>query len=57
METAITAYPTRQPVDDLKLRAAQRARLRWLHDELVAEGADGTAYLRELELRAAAWPG
>jgi hypothetical protein len=56
MEAAIATHPTQQPVDDPKLRAAQRKRLQQLHDELVAEGADGTAHLRELELRAATWP-
>jgi len=45
-----------QPADDPGLREAQRQRLRALRAELVAEGADGTAMLRELEQRAATWP-
>jgi hypothetical protein len=45
-----------QPADDAKLRAAQRARLRQLRDELVAEGADGTTHLPQLQARADTWP-
>jgi Spy/CpxP family protein refolding chaperone len=56
MEAAIATHANQQPVDDLKLRDAQRARLRQLHDELVAEGADGSKHLPELQRRADAWP-
>jgi hypothetical protein len=44
------------PADDPKLRDAQRARLARLRDELVAEGADPSKHLPELQRRADAWP-
>ncbi len=56
MEAATVTHTSQQPVDDAKLRDAQRARLRQLHDELVAEGADGSKHLPELQSRADAWP-
>lgn len=56
MDTALGTQPEQLPVDDPKIRAAQRTRLGELCDELVAEGADGMKHLRELELRAATWP-
>ncbi len=45
-----------QPADDAKLRDVQRARLRQLREELVAEGADGTTRLPQLQAHADAWP-
>jgi hypothetical protein len=56
MESAVTTQAKQQPADDGKLRDAQRARLAQLHDELVAEGADGSKYLPELQSRADSWP-
>ncbi len=56
MEAAITTHVEPQPVDDPKLRDAQRARLQQLRDELVAEGADGSKHLPELQRRSDAWP-
>jgi hypothetical protein len=44
------------PADDPALRETQQKRLRGLRDELVSEGADGSALLPELERRADAWP-
>lgn len=55
MEAAI-AQAKPQPADDAKLRDAQRARLRQLRDELVAEGADGVTHLSQLQARADTWP-
>jgi hypothetical protein len=56
MEAAIATHPESQPVDDPKLRDAQRARLQRLRNELVAEGADGSKHLSELQRRADTWP-
>jgi hypothetical protein len=56
MEAAVATQVKQQPADDPKLREAQRARLRQLHDELVADGADGSKYLPELQRRADSWP-
>jgi hypothetical protein len=56
MDAALQTQPEQLPVDDPKIRAAQRSRLGQLCDELVAEGADGTKHLRDLESRAATWP-
>ncbi len=56
MEAAIPIQAMNQPADDAKLRDAQRARLRQLREELVAEGADGTASLPQLQAHAASWP-
>jgi hypothetical protein len=56
MEAAFATHAAQQPADDAKLRDAQRARLRRLHDELVAEGADGSTRLPQLQSRADAWP-
>ena len=56
MEAAIATQAQQQPADDSKLRDAQRARLQQLHDELVAEGADGSKHLPELQRRADTWP-
>lgn len=56
MEPALAAQDKQQPADDPKLREAQRSRLRALHDELVAEGADGAKHLAELQARADTWP-
>lgn len=56
MEAAVTTQAKQQPADDARLRGAQRARLAQLHDELVAEGADGSKYLPELQRRANTWP-
>jgi hypothetical protein len=44
------------PVDDPGLRAAQQERLRRLHDELVAEGADNTKDFDQLLERSGDWP-
>lgn len=44
------------PVDDPRLRAAQQERLRRLHDELVAEGADDAKGFDWLLERSADWP-
>lgn len=56
MEAATTPHAGPQPADDPKLREAQRARLQQLRDELVAEGADGSKHLLELQRRADTWP-
>lgn len=56
MEAATATHANQQPVDDAKLRDAQRERLRRLHDELVAEGAEGSKHLPELQSRADTWP-
>lgn len=56
MEAAVATQSTYQPADDPKVRDAQRARLRKLHDELVAEGADDSKHLPELQRRADTWP-
>jgi hypothetical protein len=56
MEAAIAMHANQQPADDPELRKAQRTRLRQLHDELVAEGADGSKHLPELQRRADTWP-
>ncbi len=56
VEAAFATHAKQQPADDAALRDAQRNRLRQLRDELVAEGADGTTGLRELQARADAWP-
>jgi hypothetical protein len=56
MEAAIATQAKQQPADDAKLRAAQRARLQQLRDELVAEGADATTHLPQLQARADTWP-
>jgi hypothetical protein len=56
MEAAIAMHVGPQPADDPKLRDAQRARLQQLRDELVAEGADGSKHLPELQRRADTWP-
>lgn len=54
MEAA--AHIEQHPADDRKLRDAQRDRLTRLRDELVAEGADPSKLLPELQRRADAWP-
>jgi hypothetical protein len=56
MEAATATHTGPQPADDPKLRDAQRARLQQLRDELVAEGADGSKHLPELQRRAGTWP-
>jgi hypothetical protein len=56
MEAATATHAKQQPADDAKLRDAQRARLRQLRDELVAEGADGTKLLPQVQARADTWP-
>jgi hypothetical protein len=56
MEAAIATHVSQQPADDPTLRDAQRARLSQLHDELLAEGADGSKHLPELQRRADTWP-
>jgi hypothetical protein len=56
MEAAIATQVKQQPADDAKVRDAQRARLRKLRDELVAEGADSTTRLPQLQSRADTWP-
>ncbi len=56
MDAALETQPEQLLVDDPKIRAAQRNRLGQLCDELVAEGADGTKHMRELESRVATWP-
>lgn len=56
MEAAIATHVNQQPADDPTLRDAQRARLSQLHDALVAEGADGSKHLPELQRRAGTWP-
>ena len=56
MEAAAAPEPPQHPADDPKLRDAQRARLQQLREELVAEGADGSKRLSELQRRADPWP-
>jgi hypothetical protein len=56
MEAATTSHAIPQPADDPKFRDAQRERLQQLRDELVAEGANGSNYLPELQRRADTWP-
>jgi hypothetical protein len=56
MEAAAAPHVEQHPVDDPKLRDAQRARLARLRDELVAEGADPSKRMPELQSRADAWP-
>lgn len=56
MEAAAAPHIEQLPADDPKLRAAQRARLEQLRDELVGEGADPSRHLPELQRRADAWP-
>lgn len=56
MEAASAMHTEPQPADDPKLRDTQRTRLRQLGDELVAEGADGSKHLPELQRRADTWP-
>jgi len=56
MEAAIAMHAKQQPADDARLRDAQRARLRQLREELVAEGADGTTSLPQLQAHADSWP-
>jgi hypothetical protein len=56
MEAAAAPHTEQHPTDDPKLRAAQRARLERLRNELVAEGADPSGRLPELQRRADAWP-
>jgi hypothetical protein len=56
VEAAAASEPQQHPVDDPKLRDAQRARLQQLREELVAEGADGSKRLSELQRRADTWP-
>jgi hypothetical protein len=47
-------YPPVTPEDWAEINA-QRASLRKMHEELVAEGIDGTDLLPELRARAATW--
>jgi len=56
MEAAAASHPEQYPADDPKLRDAQRARLEQLRKELLAEGADPSKCLPELQRRADAWP-
>ncbi len=56
MEAAIAMHAKQQPADDARLRDAQRARLRQLREELVAEGADGTTSLPQLQAHVDSWP-
>lgn len=56
MEAAAASHVEQNPADDPQLRDAQRARLARLRDELVAEGADSSKRLPELQRRADAWP-
>lgn len=53
---AASASHVEHPADDPKLRDAQHARLERLRDELVAEGADPSKRLPELQRRADTWP-
>jgi hypothetical protein len=53
---AAASHLERHPADDPKLRDAQRARLERLRDELLAEGANPSKRLPELQRRADAWP-
>jgi len=56
MEAAAASHAEQHPAEDPKLRDAQRARLERLREELVAEGADPSKRLPELQRRADAWP-
>lgn len=56
MEAAAASQVVQHPADDPKLRAAQRARLEQLRKKLVAEGADLSRHLPELQSRADTWP-
>jgi hypothetical protein len=56
MEAAAASHVEQHPADDPKLRDAQRARLARLRDELLAEGADPSERMPELQSRADAWP-
>jgi hypothetical protein len=55
-EAAMSTPVPQQPADDPKRRDAQRDRLRKLREELVAEGADVTTHLPQLQARADTWP-
>lgn len=54
--TSPRTHVVQHPADDPKLRDVQRARLKQLRDELVAEGADPSKHLPGLQRRADAWP-
>jgi hypothetical protein len=56
MKPALATQHQPQPADDPQLRDAQRDRLRKLHDELVAEGANGAEHLADVHARADTWP-
>lgn len=56
MEAAASSNVGQHPADDPKVRDAQRARLERLRTELVAEGADPSRHLPELQRRADTWP-
>ena len=56
MEAAAAPQFEQHPADDPKLRETQRARLEQLRKELVAEGADPSKHLPELQRRADTWP-
>lgn len=56
MEAAAASHAEQHPADDPKLRDAQRARLEQLRNELLAEGADASKCLPELQRRADTWP-
>lgn len=56
MDLAVATNPEMHPADDPRRRAEQRGRLRELREELLAEGADGSALLPELMARADTWP-
>ena len=52
MEAAAASHVEQHPADDPKLCDARRARLKRLRGELVAEGADPSKCLPELQRRA-----
>lgn len=56
MKLALAAQHQPQPADNPKFRETQQNRLRKLHDELVAEGADSAKHLADLQARADTWP-
>jgi len=56
MEAAAASEQPQHPADDPKLRDAQQGRLQQLREELVADGADGSKRLSELQRRADTWP-
>jgi hypothetical protein len=56
MEAAAASHTEQHPVDDPKLRDAQRARLEQLREDLLAEGANPSKRLPELQRRADTWP-